>query len=105
MEITLTKCDNLSLKIYVQSILSIPLNVISAKYGSGIKKNPIIKINLNLPEEWQNLHKYKFIAGIYLFVNGKNSYLGSSKNLFNRCFVEHKNKAFTNTSKQKKILQ
>ena len=100
MEITLTKCDNLSLKIYVQSILSIPLNVISAKYGSGIK-NPIIKINL--PEEWQNLHKYKFIAGIYLFVNGKNSYLGSSKNLFNRCFVEHKNKAFTNTSKHKKF--
>jgi len=43
------------------------------------------------------------MAGIYIFVNGKNSYLGSSQNLFNRCFVKHKNKAFTNTSKHTKF--
>lgn len=100
MAITLTKCDNPLLKIYIQSILSIPLNVVATKYGNGIK-NPLIKINL--PEEWHLLRKYKLIAGIYLFVNDINSYLGSSKNLFNRCFVEHKNKAFTNTSKHKKF--
>lgn len=39
METTLTKCDNSSLKIYIQSILSISLNVVATKYGSGIK-NP-----------------------------------------------------------------
>jgi hypothetical protein len=113
MEITLTKCDNSSLKIYIQSILSIPLNVVATKYGSAIK-NPLIKIDLT--EEWHLLRKYKFIAGIegYFFLpfpllrsadpkkrggGGINSYLGSSQNLFNRCFVDHKNKAFTNTSK------
>ena len=104
MEITLIKCDNPLLKTYIQSILSIPLNVVATKYGNGIK-NPLIKINL--PEEWYLLRKYKLIAGIYLFINGIDSYLGSSQNLFNslrgRCFIEHKNKAFTNTSKHKKF--
>jgi hypothetical protein len=45
MEITLIKCDNPLLKTYIQSILSIPLNVVATKYGNGIK-NPLIKINL-----------------------------------------------------------
>jgi hypothetical protein len=49
MAITLTKCDNPLLKIYIQSILSIPLNVVATKYGNGIK-NPLIKINLPAPE-------------------------------------------------------
>jgi hypothetical protein len=61
MEITSTKCDNSSLKIYIQSILSIPLNVVATKYGSGIK-NSLIKIDLT--EEWHLLRKYKFIVGI-----------------------------------------
>ena len=47
MAITLTKCDNPLLKIYIQSILSIPLNVVATKYGI---KNPLIKINLPVPE-------------------------------------------------------
>lgn len=100
MEIDLSKCENTLFKIYVKSILSIPLNVLVTKYGSGIK-NPLIK--LSLPQDWNLLRSYKLMAGIYIFVIGKNSYLGSSQNLFNRCFVEHKNKAFTNTSKHTKF--
>ena len=100
MEIDLSKCENTLFKIYVKSILSIPLNVLVTKYGSGIK-NTLIKISL--PQDWNLLRSYKLMAGIYIFVNGKNSYLGSSQNLFNRCFVKHKNKAFTNTSKHTKF--
>ena len=41
-------------------------------------KYPLIKINL--PQDWNLLRSYKLMAGIYIFVNGKNSYLGSSQN-------------------------
>lgn len=47
--------------------------------------------------------KYIKIAGIYLFVNGKDSYLGS--NLFRRCYIEHKNKSLSNTSKHGKFYK
>jgi len=45
LEIDLSKYENTLFKIYVKSILAIPLNVLVTKYGSGIK-NPLIKISL-----------------------------------------------------------
>ena len=46
---------------------------------------------------------YKGVPGIYLFSSDDNSYLGSSKNLFTRCFTQHKNNAFTQISKHSKF--
>jgi len=65
LEIDLSKCDNTFLKTYIQSILSIPLNVLVTKYGSGIK-NPLIKINL--PQDWNLLRSYKLtiVEQIYM---------------------------------------
>lgn len=83
---------------YAKSILSFSLNEIGSKYVKIID-NPIAKCIL--PTEWNSLRKYKGLPGIYLFSNKRESYLGSSKNLSNRCYIQHKNKALTN----KKILK
>lgn len=41
--------------------------------------------------------------GIYQFknINGTDSYIGSTKDLFYRCFNQHKNHAFTNTNRHR----
>lgn len=100
LEISLYECKNTTIKSYVQSILLSSAEDVAKKYGLGIE-TPLKKINL--PEEWSLLRQYLNIAGIYLFVNGKDSYLGSSKDLFRRCFIEHKNKSITSTSKHRKF--
>lgn len=50
---------------------------------------------------WDFIRDFKNKAGIYQFVLGTDSYVGSTQNLYNRCFLQHKNQAFTNTNKHK----
>jgi len=85
---------------YANSILSLSLHAISSKYGKNVN-SPISKYTL--PEEWENLRYYKGIPGIYQFFNDKDSYLGSSKDIFTRCFKQHKNNALTKDSIHKKF--
>lgn len=65
----------------------------SADPASGEGKNEI---------NYENIKMFH-LGGIYLFSSGENSYLGSSKDLFKRCFTQHKNNAFTQTSKHSKF--
>lgn len=96
----LKNCNNPILILYAKTILNIPLDIVANKFGNGIK-NPLIRIDL--PKDWEMLRQFYLKAGIYFFVselkNDVNSYLGSSMNIFRRCFGEHKNKAFTDTSR------
>lgn len=85
---------------YANYILSLSLDEIAFKYGNNVRI-PVAKYNL--PADWDLLRNYKGIPGIYLFCNGKDSYLGSSKDLFTRCFTQHKNNAFTKKSIHKKF--
>ena len=64
----------------------------------GFNKNFVIKKPLN---SWDFLKDFKSKAGIYQFVFGSDSYIGSTKDIFKRCFIQHKNNAFTNTNKHK----
>jgi len=99
LEISLYECENTNIKSYVQFILLLSVEDVAKKYQLGIETS--LK-KIHLPEEWSLLRQYINIAGIYLFVNGKDSYLGYFKDLFRRCFIEHKNKSITSTSKQRK---
>lgn len=65
-----------------------------------------VDLNNNLLEKslqgsWDFFKEYKNIPGVYQFTVNSESYVGSTKNLYNRCFVQHKNQAFTNTNKHK----
>ena len=50
---------------------------------------------------WDFLRDFKSKAGIYQFVIGSDSYIGSTKDIFKRCFIQHKNLAFTKPNKHK----
>lgn len=43
------------------------------------------------------------MPGIYQFIRDNDSYICSTSNLFTRCFTQHKNNAFSKTSKHKKF--
>lgn len=93
---------------YINSVLTLSLQEISSKYRiiklASAKCDSMIPLcSIKLPENWSTLRNYKGLPGIYKFSNGKNSYVGSSKNIFKRCFTEHKNNAFTKTSKHIKF--
>jgi hypothetical protein len=45
--------------------------------------------------------KYTNVPGIFQFTIDYKSYVGSTLNLYNRCFIQHKNQAFTQTKKHK----
>jgi hypothetical protein len=94
IEHLLKNSNNPILIVYAKTILNTPLDRIVNKFGNGIK-NPLIKINL--PKDWEILRQFYLKGGVYFFVSKVqkviNSYLGSSLNIFRRCFSEHKNKA------------
>lgn len=100
LELYLCECKNPLLILYIKSVLLLSLDEIASKYGKSVS-TPIAKFIL--PKEWSSLRNYKDLPGIYQFCNGKDSYLGSSKDLFTRCFKQHKNNAFTKTSRHKKF--
>lgn len=50
---------------------------------------------------WDFIKEFKSTFGVYQFVIGSDSYIGSTKNICNRCYIQHKNQAFTKTSKHK----
>jgi len=67
----------------------------------GLNNKFVISKVLN---SWEFLRSFKqrcllfnrhLISGIYQFVFGSDSYIGSSKDIFSRCFLQHKNKALT----------
>lgn len=67
---------------------------------NNLNKN-ITKIDLS--QSWDSLKNYKKVTGIYQFVFGSESYIGSTKDIYNRCFIQHKNLAFTSTNKHKQF--
>ena len=80
-------------------------------FQKEIEQNSQIK-NLNknitkmdLSQSWYLLKEFKKVPGIYQFVLGFDSYIGSSatKDIYNRCFIQHKNIAFTAQNKHKKF--
>ena len=92
--------NNVLLINYANSILSLSIPELANKYGRNVN-SPISKYTL--PDEWDDLRNYKGVPGIYQFYNEKDSYLGSSKDLFTRCFKQHKNNALTKESIHKKF--
>lgn len=122
LDLFLLNNNNPLLISYIKSILSLSIIELASKYRSNqmcaypvmvnvTSANKKQRINckiepicsFRLPNEWNLLRKYKGIPGIYEFNNGIDSYIGSSKDLFKRCFVDHINKAYSNTSKHKKF--
>ena len=81
-------------------ILSFSLYEIASKYGKNVN-SPISKHIL--PKEWYYLRNYTEKPVIYQFCNDKDSYLCSSKDLFTRCFKQHKNNALTKEFIHKKF--
>lgn len=85
---------------YIKIYLDRPLDYYLSKYDPEIF--PIY--NLSLKQGWKSLEKYKNIPGIYkftaLFLNDStDTYIGSTKNIYQRCYIQHKNHAFVNTKK------
>jgi hypothetical protein len=80
-----------------------PLDYYLSKYDPEIL--PIY--NLSLKEGWKSLEqalREKNIPGIYKFTalplyGGVDAYIGSTKNIYQRCYIQHKNHAFINTKK------
>lgn len=60
-----------------------------------------ILLKESLDGSWNFFKQYTEIPGVYQFTIGSESYVGSTKNIYNRCFIQHKNQAFTNTKKHK----
>ena len=85
---------------YINVHLNKPLDFYLSKYNTD--NLPVY--NLSLKEGWKSLNQYKNIPGIYKFTalplyGGEDTYLGSTKNIYQRCYVQHKNQAFNNTNK------
>lgn len=59
------------------------------------------RIDLSL--SWDSLKKFKQVPGIYRFSLENDSYIGSTKDIYSRCFIQHKNQAFTSKNKHKKF--
>ncbi len=66
----------------------------------NLNKN-ITKIDFS--QSWYLLKEFKKVAGIYQFVLGFDSYIGSTKDIYNRCFIQHKKLAFSAPNKHKKF--
>ena len=56
-------------------------------------------VSESLSNSWYFLNKFK--TGVYKFYIGLDSYIGSTNNLYQRCFNQHKNYAHKKTSKHK----
>jgi group I intron endonuclease len=96
---------SLELENYVNSVLGVPLEDYSLKYDPA--NNTFVKserLSRYTSGRWYFLKDFKLVAtppGIYQFLIGSDSYIGSTKDLFKRCFIQHKNHAFTHTNKHK----
>lgn len=51
------------------------------------------------------IRNYNEVPGIYQFCNKDNSYVGSSKNLFYRCYKDHRIRAFSKISRHNKFYK
>lgn len=94
-----TNLDNY-LSTNLNRILNIQTEIEHKSSINNLNKN-ITKIDLSL--SWNLLKDFKKVPGIYQFVSGSESYIGSTKDIYNRCFIQHKNSAFTSPNKHKKF--
>ena len=100
-------------KTDLASYLSINLKRISTlNFANADRKNEenslIINVkeniaNIDLSLSWDLLRNFKKVPGIYQFTLASDSYIGSTKDIYNRCFIQHKNRAFTFQNKHKKF--
>ena len=100
-------------KTDLASYLSINLKRISTlNFANADRKNEenslIINVkeniaNIDLSLSWDLLRNFKKVPGIYQFTLASDSYIGSTKDIYNRCFIQHKNRAFTSQNKHKKF--
>lgn len=91
---------SLELDNYVKSVLGMPLEEYSLKYNPA--KNKFVKserLSRYASGRWYFLREFK--AWYLSVLIGSDSYIGSTKGLFKRCFIQHKNHAFTHTNKHK----
>lgn len=89
----LHKIKNKQVKIYVSNILSLDVLDFISKYAI---KNPNLKplYVFNLPEGFKLLNKFKNVSGVYFYLGDFGSgYVGATKDLYQRNFAGHKNKA------------
>jgi len=91
------------LETYVNSVINIPLEEFLIKYNPSknhyIKSSSLSK-SLN---KWSFLKEFKLVPGIYQFelIKGFESYIGSTKDLYKRCYTQHRTQAITYTNKHK----
>jgi len=90
------------LENYVKLIINRPLEEYVLKYEPN--KNHFVKsesLSKNSSPNWNFLKEFKLVPGIYQFIRDSDSYIGSTKDLYRRCFIQHKNQVFINTNKHK----
>nr|YP_009912216.1 hypothetical protein [Phallus echinovolvatus]QLD96652.1 hypothetical protein [Phallus echinovolvatus] len=94
---------NTKLETYVNSVINIPLEEFLLKYDPS--NNHCIKSSLlsKSPNKWSFLKEFKLVPGIYQFelIKGFDSYIGSTKDLYKRCYTQHRTQAITHTNKHK----
>ncbi len=100
INVTLNESTDNTLTNYIKIHLDKPLEFYLSKFNP--ENLPVY--NLSLKEGWKSLDQYKNIPGIYKFTalplfGGVDTYLGSTKNIYYRCYIQHKNQAFINTKK------
>lgn len=84
----------------LKRILNIQKEIEQNTQTNKLNKN-ITKIDLS--QSWDLLKNFKKVPGIYQFLLGSDSYIGSTKDIYNRCFIQHKNRAFTAQNRHKKF--
>ena len=67
-------------------------------------------VSESLSNSWHFLKIFNKVPGIYKFCRASgevelDSYIGSSINLYQRCFIQHKNNAIKLTSKHKLFIR
>lgn len=89
-------------KYLTENINRIHQNVNKPSVGSKFycATNKFI-VSKPLSSSWYFLNDFKSIAGIYQFLVDSESYIGSTKDIYKRCFTEHKNNAFVKTKKHR----
>jgi hypothetical protein len=93
---------NVNLVDYVRLIINTPLEEYTLKYDPTKAHFRIFESLSDYPDRnWSFLKEFKSVPGIYQFIKGNDSYIGSTADLFNRCNIQHKNQAFTQTNKHK----
>jgi hypothetical protein len=100
---TETNCINPNLEEYIKSVINVPLENFLLKYDPS--KNDFLRSVLlsESSSKWSFLKEFKLVPVIYQFdfIGKSYSYIGSTKDLYRRCYTQHRIQAFTHTNKHK----